>query len=102
MDGKFWGLTLMLTLMVKRDTGGHGWLVSVLDAAGLQLLRRVPEAVVVSVLLEVSELRRHQPPVGRPLGHAAAGAPVQVQGAAHVRRAALSWRRRHSCRLLIG
>lgn len=71
-------------LMVKWDAGR---LLSVLDAAiavALQLLRRVSEAVVVSVLLEVPELRPHQPPPGGTLGHTAAGAAAQVQRAAHV------------------
>lgn len=79
--------------MVEVDGAGHRLLVSVLglDAAAVlqvaavaQLLRRVSEAVVVSVMLEVPAVRPHQRPPGRPVGHAAAGAPGQVQGAAHV------------------
>lgn len=67
----------------------HG--AGVLDHAAQlgEALGRVPEAVVVAVAQVLPEVLRP----GRPAGHAAARAPVQVQGPAHlgVHARALCW-----------
>lgn len=96
-----------LRAVVQVDGAGRSLLVSVLSlvaaavvaaAAVTQLLRRVPKAVVVSVMQEVPALCSHQPPPGRPVGHTAAGTAGQMQRAAHVGKGVLGGR----CRLLIG
>lgn len=85
--------------MVEVDGARHSLLVFVLslDAAAVvevaavaQLLCRVSEAVVVSVMQEVPAVCSRQPAPGRPVGHAAAGTAAQVQRPTHVGKRVLS------------
>lgn len=85
------------------DGAGHSLLVSVLSldaavvfeaAAVAQLLRRVSEAMVVSVMQEAPAIRSRLPQPGRAVRHAAAGTAGQVQRTTHVSRGVLTgWRR---------
>lgn len=98
---RLWSLTVSLWAAVQVDGAGHHLLVSVLSlraAAVTQLLRRVSKTVVVSVMQGVPAVSSHQPPPGRPMGHAAAGTASQMQWTAHVGEWVLSG----CCRLLVG
>lgn len=80
---------VFLGYVEELDGADHGLVVPLLSpdaaavlkvAAGIsQVLRRVPEAVVMSIMQGIHTVGPHQAPPGWPVGHTAAGTPSQVQ-----------------------